>query len=228
LNLEREPLGDGGLADAGVADVDGVVLAAAAEDLDGARDFRFAADERVDLAFGGACDEVGGEGFERVARRLLRFVVFALGLVGEAAARLALDLRDAVREIVEDVETRDALLLEQIDGVRVGRQDEGGEDVAAVNLFLSRPFGLKQSVFDDALEGGRVLGERVGGGGGALQFLFEELFQLLRQRLGVAAAVADDLGRRALVQQRVEEVFERHVLVPSFDRLHRGEIQSLL
>jgi hypothetical protein len=46
----REALDDGGLAHAGLADEDGIVLGAAREDLDGAADFGVAADDRVELA----------------------------------------------------------------------------------------------------------------------------------------------------------------------------------
>ena len=45
-----EPLDDRGLADAGVADQDGVVLGAAGEDLDDAADLLVAADHRIELA----------------------------------------------------------------------------------------------------------------------------------------------------------------------------------
>ncbi len=45
-----EALGDRRLADAGLADQDGVVLGAAAEDLDHAADLVVAADDRVELA----------------------------------------------------------------------------------------------------------------------------------------------------------------------------------
>ncbi len=169
-----------------------------------------------------------GEGRERVARGLLRLEVFAPVLVREAARPARLDLRDAVREVVEDVEARDALLLEQVDGVRVGRLEERGEDVAAVDLLLPRALGLEERVLDGALEGRGVLGQRVARSRHALHLLFEELLQLACERLGVAAAVADDLRGRAVVQQRVEEMFERHVLVAPLDRLHRGEVQSLL
>ena len=47
---ERQALGDRGLADAGVADEQRVVLRAPAEDLDGALDLVVAADQDVDLA----------------------------------------------------------------------------------------------------------------------------------------------------------------------------------
>ncbi len=45
-----QALDDGRLADAGLADEDGVVLGAPAEDLDDAADLLVAADDRVELA----------------------------------------------------------------------------------------------------------------------------------------------------------------------------------
>jgi hypothetical protein len=49
-DLARQALGDRGLADAGIADQQRVVLGAAAQDLDGALDLAVAADQRIDLA----------------------------------------------------------------------------------------------------------------------------------------------------------------------------------
>ena len=54
----REPLDDRRLADAGVADEDGVVLRAAREDLHDAADLLVAADDRVELALAGELGEV--------------------------------------------------------------------------------------------------------------------------------------------------------------------------
>ena len=60
-----ESLGQRGLADAGLADVQRIVLAAAAENLDGALDLEFAADQGVDFPFDGALIEVGRVLLER-------------------------------------------------------------------------------------------------------------------------------------------------------------------
>ena len=57
----REPLDDGGLADARLADEDGVVLLAAREDLHDPLDLRLAADDRVELALLGLLREVAAE-----------------------------------------------------------------------------------------------------------------------------------------------------------------------
>ena len=58
---EREPLDDGGLADARLAHEDRVVLAAAAQHLDGALDLGAAPDERVDEALRRPLVQVDGE-----------------------------------------------------------------------------------------------------------------------------------------------------------------------
>ena len=62
----REPLDDGGLADAGLADQHRIVLGAAREHLDGAADFLVAADHRIDLAVARRLREVAGIFLERV------------------------------------------------------------------------------------------------------------------------------------------------------------------
>ncbi len=64
-----QPLGDGGFADAGFAHVERVVLAPAAQDLDGPFHLELAADQRIDLAFAGRVIEVGGILFQRVSAR---------------------------------------------------------------------------------------------------------------------------------------------------------------
>src|SRR3954467_15698473 len=86
-----EALDDGGLADAGLADQDGVVLRAAAEDLDDAADLVVAPDDRVELALLGLLGEVAAELFERP--------VLVLGaLVGHAVR--AAHLRDGLQQRV--------------------------------------------------------------------------------------------------------------------------------
>ena len=56
------PFGDGGLAHAGFADEDRIVLRAAAENLDDALDFVLAADDRIEFAFLGQLGQVAAKG----------------------------------------------------------------------------------------------------------------------------------------------------------------------
>ena len=69
-DLAGEALGDGGLADAGIADEQRVVLLPAAEHLDGAQHLLLAADQRIDLAVARLLVEVDAIGVERVLARL--------------------------------------------------------------------------------------------------------------------------------------------------------------
>ena len=117
---KRQPLGDRGLADAGVADEQRVVLGAPAEDLDRALDLEVAADQDVDLALLGLGVEVGAVGAERLAR-LAGAPLPLLGLLGAAhpaALGHAGALGDAVADVVDGIEPRHVLLLQEIDRVR--------------------------------------------------------------------------------------------------------------
>ena len=57
----RETFDDGGLADSGLANEHGIILRAAAENLNDALEFAFAADERIELAIGGGLREIAAE-----------------------------------------------------------------------------------------------------------------------------------------------------------------------
>ena len=71
----REPLGHGGLADAGVADEDRAVLPAPAQHFERALQFLLPPDQRVEQAGRGALGQVDAVGGERVARHRRRLVV---------------------------------------------------------------------------------------------------------------------------------------------------------
>ena len=78
-DAQRQAFGDGGLADAGLADQHRIVLGAAGQNLDGAADFLVAADHRIELAVARRLGEVAGIFLERVIGILGR------GAVGGAA-----------------------------------------------------------------------------------------------------------------------------------------------
>ena len=64
-DAQGEAFDDGGFADAGFAGQDGIVLAAAHEDVDDLADFFVAADDRIDFTFAGFFGEIHGELCER-------------------------------------------------------------------------------------------------------------------------------------------------------------------
>ena len=82
-DLLRQALGDGGLADAGLADQAGIVLGPAAEDLDDPVDLLLAPDDRVELVFTRHPGEIAAVLVER--RGLAGFrAALGAGLVGRA------------------------------------------------------------------------------------------------------------------------------------------------
>jgi hypothetical protein len=89
----RQALDDGRLADARLAQQHGVVLAAAAEDLDDALDLVLAADDRVEVVLAGQLGEVAAEGVERRGLALGALGAgLALALLGAGGLALALAL----------------------------------------------------------------------------------------------------------------------------------------
>ena len=82
-DAQRQPLGDRGLADAGLADQHGIVLGAPGQDLDRAADFFVAADHRIELAGAGEFGEVAGIFLERVIG-----VLGGRGIGGAALAQI--------------------------------------------------------------------------------------------------------------------------------------------
>jgi hypothetical protein len=72
-----------------------------------------------------------------------------------------------------------------------------------------------------------VLGDAAAGGARGAALVFEEGLQVGDDLLDVGAAVADDLSGRPLVRQRVEQVFERHVLVAPLERLRERRVECL-
>ena len=135
---QRQALGDRGLADAGLADQQRVVLAAAAQHLDHALDLVLAADQRIDLAGDGERVQV-----LRVAARARRLdCVSGLGFAARPPARACparlRRLGDAVRDEVDDVEARHALLVQEVDGVRVLLAEDRHQHVGAGDFLLAR------------------------------------------------------------------------------------------
>ncbi len=65
-DAQRQALGNGGFADARLADQNGIVLGAAGKDLNGAADFLVAADDRIEFAVARDLREVAGIFLQRV------------------------------------------------------------------------------------------------------------------------------------------------------------------
>ena len=220
---DGEPFGHRRLADAGVADEHRVVLAAPAEDFDRALQLGGAADQRIEQRPARArsvrFDAVGAE---RIARRRRPFVAAAGRRPPCAPAPGVLGgrhLRDAVRDVFEDVEPRDALLGEQLRRVRLRLLQDGGEDVA--RLRLRRAARSARAAPPSAARGGtppsapaRAASPRGSCSSDSSRYASRSRAQP-RQ---IGAAGGEDPLAVGVVRQRVEQVLEREVGVPPRDR----------
>ncbi len=209
-----QALGDGGLADAGLAHVQRVVLAAAAQDLDGALDLVAATDQRVDPA--GTCGvvEVAGEFGQGVA---LAFAVTTLGTPFGVRRRrhfaLLAQLGDAMGEVVDDIQPGHVLLVEVVNRVRVLLAEDRHQHVGAGDFLLARGLHVVDRPLQHALEAQGRLGVAAVIFGQAGDGGLDGLLQLLAQALGVrTAGLEDGLGGR-VVEQCQQQVFHRHELM---------------
>ena len=153
LDLESQALGDGCFADARIADVHRVVLAAAAQDLDGAFDFCLAPDKRIDAVLLGQLDQIDRKGGQRIARRAFG-AGLAAGSCGLRCVVLFLDVAfgNAVRNVIQNVQLADALVGQQVNGVRARLLKHRRQDVAAVDRRLAGTLRLQQRALQNALE----------------------------------------------------------------------------
>jgi len=135
-----EAFDDGGLADAGLADEDGVILGAAGEHLHDAADFVLAADDGVELALAGGIGEVVGVAFERL--------VFGLGiLVGDA-----LGAADGY-EGAENGVVGGAGAVQELAGGVVAFVGDGQEEVFGGDELILEMGGFVESALEHLVEG---------------------------------------------------------------------------
>ena len=228
----RQTLGQRGLADAGIADIERVVLGAAAQHLDGALDLGLAADQRVDLARRRLLVEVDAIGGERLVLALPRLVgLVLLGLAGAlhaAALRPAGHLGDPVRDVVDRVETRHVLFLQIVDGVRLAFGEHRHQDIGAGHLLAPRGLHVDRGALDDALEARRGLRVLAGADHQVGQLLVEIGRELLAETVDLDPAGAQHRDRILVLGQRHQQVFQRRVFVASRAGERQGSVQALL
>ena len=212
-----EALGDRGLADAGIADEQRIVLLAAAQHLDGAVDLGIAADHRIDLAVARLLVEVDAIGLERLALLLGVLVALGLGLLVDAAHRPRLGdagpLGDAVADVVDGVVARHVLLLQEVRGMALALGEDRDQHVGAGHFFATGRLHMDHRALDHALEAGGRLGIVAAIGDEVFEFGLEIVDEAGAQLVEIDAAGAHHGGRIGIVDQRQQEMFERRVLV---------------
>src|SRR5262245_66518135 len=150
-----------GLADAGIADKQRVVLLPSAKHLDSAVDFGVATDQRIDLAVLGLLVQVDAVSFERVALFLGLVAAFRVGFFLDAAHRAgfreAWPLRNAVTEVVDSIVAGHVLLLQEIGRMTFAFCEDRHQHISASHLLASGGLHMNDRALDHALKSGRGL-----------------------------------------------------------------------
>ena len=226
-----EPFGDRGLADAGLADEQRIVLLPAAQHLDGAVDLGIAADDRIDLAVARLLVEVDAIGLERLALLLGILVALGLGFLIDAAHRARFGdpgpLGDAVADVVDRVVAGHVLLLQEVRRVALALGEDRDQHVGAGHFLAPRRLHVDHRALDHALETRGRLGVVGAIRDQVFEFGFEIVDEARTQLVEIDAAGAHDGGCIGVVDQRQQQMFERRVLVMSLVRNRQRSMQGL-
>ena len=208
----RKPFSQCRFSDSGFTDIKRIVLAAPAQDLHRALNLELAPDQRIDAPLGGQGVQVGRETLQgtRLRRRAISIdfhIVIHSGFV--------LQFRNAMGNVVDDIESRDILHTQQIHGLRLLFAENRHEHVGRQHFLLSARLHVVDSSLQNALKSERrlhvhffvVIGDQ------ARRGVRDELQQLSAQASDLRAASLqyfDDLRR---IEQCEQQVLDRHKLV---------------
>ena len=223
----RQALGDGGLADAGIANEQRIVLLPPAEHLDGTLDLRPAADQGIDTAGPRLLVQVDAIDLERIGAALL--LVAALdrrGILLHPAhgARLghAGPLGDAVADIVHRVEAGHVLLLQEEGGVALPLGKDRHQHVGAGHLLAARGLHMSDGAVNHALEACCRLGVVVRIEHEPRELVVEISGELVPQQVDIDVAGAHHRRRVAVIEQRQEQMLERRIFVTALVGVLQG------
>ena len=212
-----EAFRDRGLADAGFADEQRIVLLPAAQHLDGAVDLGIASDHRIDLAVARLLVEVDAVGIERLALFLGILVALGLGLFVDAAHRTRFGdpgpLGDAVADVVDRVVAGHVLLLQEIRGMAFALREDRDQHVGAGDFLAAGRLHVNHRALDHALKARGRLGVVGAVGDQVLELGLEIVDETGAQLVEIDAAGTHDGGRIAIIDQRQQKVFQRRILM---------------
>ncbi len=222
-----EALGDRRLADAGFAHVQRIVLASAAQDLDGALDLELAPDQGVDLALARRFIEIRRIFLQGIAAP----VALALGVGGGAAflalaALLAAGLREAVRDEIDHIQTRHVLHAEEVCGVRLLLAEYRHQHIGHGDLFLAARLDVKHGPLQHSLEPQGRLHVTVLAGRQSRRGLVDELLQLGLELCGISAAGLQDLPDFGGIHDGEQQMLDGHEFMPRLARTGKRIIQA--
>ncbi len=227
-----QTFGNRGLADAGFAHEQRIVLLAPAQHLDRAVDLGVTSDHRVDLAVARLLVEVDAIGVERLALLLgLVAALVGLSLLIHTAHRTgfgnARPLGDAVADVVDRVVTRHVLLLQEIGGVAFALGKDRDQHIGARHFFATGRLDVDHCALDHALETGRRLGIVGAIRHQVFEFGLEVIHQAGAQLVEIDAAGPHHRGGVGIIDQRKQQMLKRRILVMTLIRDRKCAVERL-
>ena len=217
----REALDDGGLADAGLADEDGVVLRAARQDLHDALDFLLAPDDGIELVVARGLREVVSELVEHRRAALGGLALLLAGTGRDARGLLALVPREQLDDLLAHLVEIGAELDEHLGGDALAFANEAEQDVLRADVVVTELQRLSQRQLEHLL-GARREGDVARR---LLLALADDVLDLLADGVEGDPEAFERLGRDTLtlVDQAQQDVLGPDVVVVEHLRLFLGE-----
>ena len=151
-----------------------------------------------------------------------------VGTLYGALPRPAGHLGDAVGDIVDGIQSRHVMDLQEVDGVGFPFREQGDQEIGPGHFFAARGLHMDDGALDHALKARRGLGlgrfRPVQGN----EFGFDEFGQIPAQLVQVDAAGAEHGHRVLVVGEGQQQVLEGGVLVPALGGQGQGPVQGLL
>ena len=129
---------------------------------------------------------------------------------------------------IDHIETRHALLVQVIDGMRVFFAKNSHQHVSAGHFLFAAAGGLHMhdGALNDALETQRGLGIDVFGTGDLRRVVLDEGQQRLAQVINIGRAGAQHLGGAGVVQQGQQQMFHRDEFMALLTRLDKRHVEA--
>ncbi len=179
-------------------------------------DLRLAPHERIDLARHRQFVEVDGVFLERVAARFLAATLVArsppLAFLSRRAGLTVL-FGHAMRDVVDDVQTGDVLLAEQVNGMGILFTEDRDQHVRTGDFLSPGGLHVVNRPLQHPLEGEGGLRVPLVAGSEHGHRLGDHRLELATQHLEVGAHCAQDLGRRGVVEQGEKQMLDGHELM---------------
>jgi hypothetical protein len=137
------------------------------------------------------------------------------------------NLREAVRDVVGDVEPRDVLTVQQVHRVALLLAEDRHEDVGDADFLLAARLHVKQRPLQHSLETQRRLHLALFGFVDARGGLVDVFLDLLLELREIRATGTEDFANLRSIEDGEQQVLDREVLMTGFTRLVKRIVETV-